>query len=63
MINHNSFGLLLILPYIKMIWWLIVEVEAMRKEMYEEMKAQLAINQQMILETNMSFKERVHFTT
>lgn len=35
----------------------------MRKEMYEEMKAQLAINQQMILETNMSFKERVHFTT
>ncbi len=27
--------------------------------MYDEMKAQLAINQQMIQETNMSFKERV----
>jgi hypothetical protein len=31
----------------------------MKKEMYEEMMAQLAINQQMIQETNMGFKERV----
>ncbi len=32
----------------------------MRKEMYEEMKAQLAMNMQMIQETNTSFKERVN---
>jgi len=37
-----------------------VEIEAMRKEMYEELKAQLQMNQQIIQEANTSFKERVN---
>lgn len=33
----------------------------MKKQMYEEMKAQMQMNQQLLQETNTSFKERVYF--
>ena len=38
---------------------MFIEVDVMKKELMESMKAQLAVNQQMIQETATSFKERV----
>ena len=37
-----------------------VEVEAMRKEMYEEAKAQFELNLKLIQEANVTFEERVN---
>ena len=38
---------------------MIVEIERMKKEMLEEARAQLQVNQQTIQDNSVSFKERV----
>ena len=38
---------------------IIIEIEKMRKEMLEEIKAQMMMNQQMIVESSTGFQERV----